>query len=78
MEFKIKWNKLRKCFGYLISLPKEVMRKKEGMTTPLALPIQSLAILFYQICQVEKYTCKSENAKKRFLHQLHLVFHEII
>jgi hypothetical protein len=45
---------------YLISLPKEEMYKKEGMTTHPALPIQSLAILFYQICQAEKYTCREK------------------
>lgn len=42
--------------SYLIFLPKEVTRMKEEMTPPLELPIQSLAILFYQICQAGIYT----------------------
>ena len=48
---------LLKTLIYLSSLPEEVTCTKEGMLTRLLSPIQSLAILFYQICQGGIYIC---------------------
>lgn len=53
-------------FAYLILLLKEVMCQKEGMIIPPVLPFQSLAILFYQIYQEEKYTCTRKISKNTF------------